>query len=136
MARAFRATSTPSAAFSRQLPLIPSEVDDGIPYMAMELVEGQSFRDLILQRGKLSWDEAQPIYAQVVEGLAAAHRVGVIHRDLRPSNILIGADGIVKLADFGIARASDLTALTGGATMLGTPYLCHGLRANHPCMER
>lgn len=109
---------------------------DGVPYMAMELVDGQSLRDLILQRGKLSWEEAKPIYTQVVDGLAAAHRVGVIHRDLKPSNILIGTDGIVKLADFGIAWASDLTALSGGATMLGTPYLCHRLRANHPCMER
>lgn len=94
---------------------------EGAPYMVMEYVEGQSLRDLLLERGRLSWDEARPVIAQVAEALRAAHKVGVIHRDVKPSNILLTREGIVKLADFGIARATDLTRLTGGATMLGTP---------------
>jgi serine/threonine-protein kinase len=94
---------------------------DGAPYMVMEYVEGQSLRDLLNERHRLTWEEAKPILTQVAEGLRAAHRVGVIHRDVKPSNILITPDGTVKLADFGIARATDLTRLTGGATMLGTP---------------
>lgn len=95
---------------------------DGLPYMAMEYVEGQSLKDVIKERGKLSWTETRAIMLQVAEGLAAAHGVGVIHRDVKPSNILLTKDGTAKLADFGIARASDLTALTGSSTMLGTPH--------------
>ena len=94
---------------------------EGVPYMAMEYVEGQSLRDLVKARGKLPWEEARDIARQVAAGLAAAHAAGVIHRDVKPSNILITPDGTAKLADFGIARALDLTRLTGSSTMLGTP---------------
>jgi serine/threonine-protein kinase len=94
----------------------------GNPYIAMEFVDGRSLRDVLRTRKKLRWDEAQPIAAQVAEGLKSAHAVNVIHRDVKPSNILIAADGTAKLADFGIARAMDLTRLTGSSTMLGTPH--------------
>lgn len=94
---------------------------DGVPFMVMDFVEGKTLRDLLKERGRLSWDETRNIAEQVARGLDAAHRVGVIHRDVKPSNILITPDGRIKLADFGIARAADLTRLTGGATMLGTP---------------
>ena len=65
--------------------------------------------------------EAKTILRQTAEGLAAVHAAGVIHRDIKPSNILIAKDGTAKLADFGIARAGDLTRMTGSVTMLGTP---------------
>ena len=97
---------------------------DGVPYVAMEYVEGQSLRELLKAKGKLSWDDwaaAKTILRQTAEGLAAVHAAGVIHRDIKPSNILIGKDGTAKLADFGIARAGDLTRMTGSVTMLGTP---------------
>src|SRR6185437_12715192 len=94
---------------------------DGVPFMAMDFVEGKTLRDLLKERVRLSWDETRDIAEQVAKGLDAAHKVGVIHRDVKPSNILITPQGNVKLADFGIARAADLTRLTGGATMLGTP---------------
>ncbi|MGH2632941.1 MAG: serine/threonine protein kinase [Tepidiformaceae bacterium] len=94
---------------------------DGVPFMAMDFVEGHTLRDLLKARGRLSWEETRDIAEQVAKGLDAAHKVGVIHRDVKPSNILITPEGHVKLADFGIARAADLTRLTGGATMLGTP---------------
>jgi hypothetical protein len=105
---------------------------DSVPYMAMEYVEGPSLRELLKDKGKLPWnDEAPPfsrpapgakrLIRQIAEGLAAAHAAGVIHRDIKPSNILIAVDGTAKLADFGIARAMDMTRLTGSSTMLGTP---------------
>ncbi len=94
---------------------------DGIPYVAMEYVEGESLREYLHEKGKLSWVEAKALLQQIAEGLAAVHAAGVIHRDIKPSNILIAKDGTAKLADFGIARANDLTRMTSSVTMLGTP---------------
>ena len=95
---------------------------EGVPYMAMEYVEGQSLRDRLRSGGPMTWEQAKPVVRQVAEGLGAAHEAGVIHRDVKPSNILMTKDGTAKLADFGIARALDLTRLTGSSTMLGTPH--------------
>jgi len=93
----------------------------GVPFMAMEYVEGRSLRDVVKERGALPWDEVRPIALQLAEALGAAHAAGIIHRDIKPSNAIVTADGTVKLADFGIARAIDQTRMTGSATMLGTP---------------
>ncbi|MEP7215892.1 MAG: serine/threonine-protein kinase, partial [Anaerolineaceae bacterium] len=93
----------------------------GQPYMAMELIDGPSLKEVLRQRGRLRWEEASGYIAQVLQGLAAAHAVGVLHRDIKPANLLLAASGTVKLVDFGISRATDLTRLTGGMTMLGTP---------------
>src|SRR5690606_725798 len=73
---------------------------DGQPFMAMEYVEGQSLKELLKAKGKLSWEEAKPILRDVLHGLDAAHRAGIIHRDIKPSNILLAADGKAKVADF------------------------------------
>jgi predicted Ser/Thr protein kinase len=94
---------------------------DSVPYMAMEYVEGQSLREILRQRGPLTWEEARNHIAQTLEGLAAAHAAGVLHRDIKPANLLVDHGGQVKVVDFGISRATDLTRLTGGMTMLGTP---------------
>ncbi|MCC6387987.1 MAG: serine/threonine protein kinase [Dehalococcoidia bacterium] len=94
---------------------------DGTPYMAMELVEGPSLKQYVADHGPLSWERTRELGAQVADALATAHAVGVLHRDVKPSNIIITPEGTAKLADFGIARAIDLTRLTGGSTMLGTP---------------
>ena len=93
----------------------------GVPYMAMEFIDGQSLKDMLRSRGRLTWDEAQNYIGQTLEGLAAAHAAGVLHRDIKPANLLVDAGGQVKVVDFGISRATDLTRLTGGMTMLGTP---------------
>lgn len=95
--------------------------DDGQPFIAMELVEGQSLRDLLITRGPLGWERTRGLLVQAAIALADAHRVGVIHRDVKPSNLLLSDDGQLKLTDFGIARAADLSRLTGSSAMIGTP---------------
>ncbi len=97
-------------------------VREGRPYVAMEYVEGRTLRDILRERGKLDWPEAKALLRQVALGLGAAHAVGVVHRDVKPSNILVTVDGTAKLVDFGIARALDLTRLTRGVTTMGTPH--------------
>lgn len=94
---------------------------DGVPYVAMEYVAGRSLREQLKAEGPVGWDEAKRIGIQLASALAAAHAAGVIHRDVKPSNVLLDGDGNAKLADFGIARANDLTRLTGSVTVLGTP---------------
>jgi len=84
---------------------------DGLPCIVMELVEGGT-----LEGGSLTPPEA----AQVAEGLAYAHTRGVVHRDLKPGNLLRTLDGVVKVADFGIARAAEETRMTQIGTVLGT----------------
>jgi serine/threonine-protein kinase len=94
---------------------------EGRPYIVMEYVDGKSLREIVRERGHLPWSEAKKILREVALGLDAAHSAGVIHRDVKPSNILVTPDGTAKLLDFGIARALDLTAMTGTSTMMGTP---------------
>ena len=97
-------------------------VRGSVPYMVMEYVPGQSLRELVHGHGPLTWAQAKPILRQVAEGLDSAGRVGVLHRDVKPSNIIITPDGQAKLADFGIARAFDMSRLTRSSTMMGTPH--------------
>ena len=91
-----------------------------VVYMAMEYVEGTELRDL-LQGGRLDAAAAVDIAAQVAEGLAYAHARGIVHRDVKPANIMVSRDGPAKIMDFGIARmrASDVKTQTG--MLLGSP---------------
>jgi serine/threonine-protein kinase len=95
--------------------------DRGLRYFAMELVEGESLRQR-LKRGPLDEDEARRVGEKVARALAYAHERHVVHRDVKPDNILLGASGIVKLCDLGLAREAgvDATVTQSGAT-LGTP---------------
>jgi serine/threonine-protein kinase len=98
--------------------------DDGSrPYLVMELIEGRSLAELLRERGPLEPGEAASIMGDVLLALSAAHSSGIVHRDVKPGNILIGDDGRVKLADFGIAKAmSDASAgLTAVGQIIGTP---------------
>ena len=99
------------------------ETSDGQSHqwLVMEYVEGTDLAELIRQRGRLSPDDAAPILAQVAGALAAAHGAGIVHRDVKPSNILVAPDGQVKLSDFGIARTSSDPSLTQTGLVTGSP---------------
>jgi hypothetical protein len=90
-------------------------------WLVMEYVEGTNLSDLVHQRGPLTPDQAAPILAQTASALAAAHGAGIVHRDVKPSNILVAPDGEVKLSDFGIARTATDPSLTQTGLVTGSP---------------
>ncbi|HET6878433.1 MAG TPA: Stk1 family PASTA domain-containing Ser/Thr kinase [Jatrophihabitans sp.] len=94
-------------------------------FLVMELVEGRTLRELLRERGRLAPAEAVSIMEPVLSALSSAHRAGIVHRDVKPENILLSDDGVVKVADFGLARAveSDATATRTGL-MMGTVAYC------------
>jgi serine/threonine-protein kinase len=94
--------------------------DDGRPYIVMEHVEGETLADLLARRDRLPPEEARGLALQAAHGLAHAHAVGLVHRDVKPQNLLLREDGTLKIADFGIARAAEGTSLTQAGTVLGT----------------
>lgn len=98
--------------------------DAGNYYFAMEFVDGESIRALIERSGPMDPQRATEIIRQVAEGLAYAHENGVVHRDIKPDNIMLTKDGVAKLADLGLARQVDaeMTALTRTGTGMGTPF--------------
>src|SRR5262249_38504262 len=94
-----------------------SGVENGNPYLVMEFLEGQTLKNLIQARVKLSLLNKVSIMTQAAEGLAYAHSKGIVHRDVKPENIMILADETVKIMDFGIALAPDRSTVmteTGG----------------------
>ncbi|MFL6200860.1 MAG: serine/threonine-protein kinase, partial [Thermoanaerobaculia bacterium] len=94
------------------------ETDDGQMFLAMAYVDGGTLRDR-LARGPLEPLEAALLAAQVAEGLRAAHARGIIHRDIKPGNLLLDGD-LVKIADFGVARLADQAPITRDGQALGT----------------
>ncbi len=98
----------------------------GLCFLVMELVKGHTAAELLAQGG-LSWPEAMRLTADACRGLMAAHEAGLVHRDIKPSNIMRTNDGLVKLADFGLAEVKDDSGpaknpLTQSGTILGTPH--------------
>jgi eukaryotic-like serine/threonine-protein kinase len=94
--------------------------DDGRPFIVMECVEGATLEDELKERGKLEPAEVVDLALQICGGLEHAHAAGLVHRDIKPQNLLLRADGTVKIADFGIARAAETTKLTQIGSVLGT----------------
>jgi serine/threonine protein kinase len=90
-------------------------------YLTMEYVEGEDLKAFIRRAGHITTAKAIAIARQICEGLSEAHRLGVIHRDLKPQNIMIDSDGNVRIMDFGLARFSEGEGVTGSGVMLGTP---------------
>ena len=94
--------------------------DAGRPFIAMEYVEGETLAELVARRGPLPAAEAATLGVQVCAALAAAHAAGLVHRDVKPQNLLLSSDGVLKLGDFGIAVGHEGTRLTLEGTVLGT----------------
>jgi eukaryotic-like serine/threonine-protein kinase len=95
--------------------------DDGDPCLIMEYVPSRSLSAVLAERGTLPPEEVADIGAQVAAALAAAHAVGIVHRDVKPGNILLGENGTVKITDFGISKALDDGTVTTQTGMAGTP---------------
>lgn len=94
-------------------------VDRGVPYLVMELLPGITLRQLLTQDRQLSVDQALEIGDAVLAGLSAAHLADLVHRDVKPENVLLADDGRIKIGDFGLARAVSANTTTGQA-LLGT----------------
>jgi serine/threonine protein kinase len=94
--------------------------EDGLPYIVMEYVDGETLADLMQQIGPVAPDRAVDLLLQVCAGLQHAHSAELVHRDIKPQNLLVRSDGVVKIADFGIARTLQATQLTQAGTVLGT----------------
>jgi serine/threonine-protein kinase len=110
---------------------------DGRPFIVFEHVSGQDLRARITARGRLKPAEALAICAQVADALAYAHRQGVIHRDVKPHNVLLTEDGVAKLTDFGIARILEEPSLTATGRVWGTgEYIAPEQAAGQPLDER
>jgi serine/threonine protein kinase len=95
-------------------------VENGVTYLVMELVEAPTLSE-VMTRKSLTEDEVADIGLQTLSALEAAHAAGIIHRDVKPSNIMVLPDGRVKLADFGIAKAMDDPGLTATGGIMGSP---------------
>jgi serine/threonine protein kinase len=107
--------------------------EDGLPYIVMEYVEGETLAELTARTGPLEPDRAVDLLVQACAGLEHAHAAGLVHRDIKPQNLLVRGDGVVKIADFGIARTLQATQLTQVGTVLGTAsYLAPEQAAGKP----
>jgi len=95
--------------------------EEGTHYITMEYVSGEDLKSFIRRSGQLSVGKAISIARQVCEGLAEAHRLGVVHRDLKPQNIMIDREGNARIMDFGIARSLEAKGITDVGVMIGTP---------------
>lgn len=95
--------------------------DAGAHYIALEYLPGDLL-SLIEAEGRLEPGRAAGLFSKIVAGVAAAHELGIVHRDIKPHNVLIAEDGTAKVTDFGLARAADTTALTRTGALMGTPY--------------
>jgi len=95
---------------------------DGLDYIVMELVEGITLSEYIKNKGRLLWEEACAYTIQIASALACAHENHVIHRDIKPHNVLMGKDGTLKVADFGIAQASTSDTMVAGKSSMGSVH--------------
>ncbi|MFW0787066.1 protein kinase [Gordonia sp. CPCC 206044] len=95
-------------------------IDDGVAFLVMELVQGGSLRELLRERGPMPPHAVTAVADPVLGGLGTAHAAGLVHRDVKPENVLISDDGEVKVADFGLVRAVAEAGVTSASVILGT----------------
>lgn len=111
--------------------------ENGSAFLVMELVPGEALSTILEREGSLSSDKTLDIVAQTASALQAAHAAGLVHRDIKPGNLLITPDGRVKITDFGIARIADQVPLTATGQVMGTvqylsPSRPRGTRPRRP----
>jgi tRNA A-37 threonylcarbamoyl transferase component Bud32 len=100
--------------------VIDAGEDEGRPYIVFEYVEGETLKDRIRRMGRLPVDEAIAYAIEIARALGAAHARGIVHRDVKPQNVLVDEEGSAKVTDFGIARSMDDSGLTAEGRVLGT----------------
>src|SRR5438874_2579973 len=94
--------------------------DAGRQFIVFEYIDGENLKELVVRRGRLSVTEAVELGLQIARALAFAHGQGLVHRDVKPQNVLLNGDGRAKVTDFGIARSLDVEGVTQTGTVLGT----------------
>lgn len=97
--------------------------DADLLYLAMEYLPGRTLREVLVERGVLTPREALTVFEPILDALSAAHRAGIVHRDVKPENVILTDDGRVKVADFGLARGATASAATTGQLMGTVAYL-------------
>ncbi len=112
-----------------------NETDDGQLYLVMAHYEGETLKERI-ERGPLELDDAIDNATQVGEGLAEAHKAGIVHRDIKPANLLVTKTGVVKILDFGLAKLAGIEGVTQTGTTVGTvaymsPEQARGQKVDH-----
>src|ERR671937_210629 len=100
--------------------VIDAGEDEGRPYIVFEYVEGETLKERIRRMGRLPIDEAIAYAIEIARALGAAHARGIVHRDIKPQNVLVDEEGSAKVTDFGIARSLDEEGLTADGRVLGT----------------
>lgn len=112
-------------------------IEDGEPWLVLEYLPSRSLGAILMERGTLTVTEVAAIGAQVAAGLAAAHAAGIVHRDVKPDNILLTSDNAAKLTDFGISRAAQSPDVTAAEILSGTPaYLAPEVARGGPTDPR
>ena len=94
--------------------------EEGRQYIVFEYIDGENLKELVVRKGRLDVREALEIAVEVARGLAFAHERGLVHRDVKPQNVLLNGDGRAKVTDFGIARSLDVEGMTSAGMVLGT----------------
>ena len=122
LARAMREARSSAALNHRNVVAVYDAIEEGDHiWLVMEYVPGRTLTEIVAQEGPLSPGRAAWIGAQVADGLAAAHELGTVHRDVKPGNILVTEDDVAKISDFGIARTLGEEKITQSGLMTGTP---------------
>ena len=96
--------------------------DNHVQYIVMELIKGKTLKQIIVERGTISNEDTVDYSIQIAEALRAAHKNNIIHRDIKPQNIMITDEGMAKVTDFGIARISTAATITYTSSILGTVH--------------